>query len=80
MICKTKSNQICIKDKGIALFWPPESRWITLYYFSNVSAGKKEKKTLISSEIPTMKYIHVSKVSMKNNGDLLLLAVKLKIY
>lgn len=46
-----------------------------------MSVGRKKKKELlISSEIATMKYVHVSKATMKNNGELLLLAEKLKIY
>lgn len=55
-------------------FGPWRAVGLWFHYFSNVSVGKKK------SEIATMKYIHVSKVSMKSNGDLLLLAVKLKIY
>lgn len=79
MICKTKSNQIGIKDNGIALFWPPESSWITVQLFFKCVSWKK-KQLLITSKIATIKYIHVSKVSMMNNGGLVLLSVKLKIY
>lgn len=66
MIREPKSNQICIKDNIITCFGPRE----LLEESSGLSFEYEhwKKKNLIINKILTIKYAHVSKLSMMNNG------------